>query len=373
MTSKLKLLSASSAVAAIMMASTPALATTQAGTDVLNTASVTYQVAGVTQTAPPVATNTFRVDRRVLYTLVEDGGASTSVTPGQISATTAGSTAIAATRFVLTNTSNDALGFDLTAADLVGNTVNGNSDDFNITTGTLRICVEGATPLTCLAAPTTTLSVNSLARDTGTVRILVVGDIPIAPVAGDSAAVRLSAVVREAGAAGAAIVYSNDTDVNVASTMQTIWGVPGALAADRGRRSADDDYLVAAPVLAVTKYSRVVSDGVTAAGAGNFPKAIPGAVVEYCILIANSGTAPASSVSISDDLGLVGTNTRVVYNASTANTGTATVATDANGNGTCTLSGTTTAGSLAGQVVSGTIASVPAASSAALVFRVTIQ
>jgi uncharacterized repeat protein (TIGR01451 family) len=50
--------------------------------------------------------------------------------------------------------------------------------------------------------------------------------------------------------------------------------------------------------LSVTKVSSVVSDGVS----GSNPKAIPGAVIRYCILVSNIGPVPATAVAASDPL-----------------------------------------------------------------------
>lgn len=50
--------------------------------------------------------------------------------------------------------------------------------------------------------------------------------------------------------------------------------------------------------LSITKISNVVSDGVS----GGNPKALPGAIMRYCILVANAGSGTATSVSISDTI-----------------------------------------------------------------------
>lgn len=50
--------------------------------------------------------------------------------------------------------------------------------------------------------------------------------------------------------------------------------------------------------LSVTKVSTVVSDGVSATN----PKAVPAAIMRYCILVSNAGSATATSVSITDAL-----------------------------------------------------------------------
>jgi uncharacterized repeat protein (TIGR01451 family) len=48
--------------------------------------------------------------------------------------------------------------------------------------------------------------------------------------------------------------------------------------------------------LSITKISNVVSDGVSASN----PKSLPGAVVRYCILVSNAGSATATNVAIGD-------------------------------------------------------------------------
>lgn len=50
--------------------------------------------------------------------------------------------------------------------------------------------------------------------------------------------------------------------------------------------------------LSITKMSSVVSDGVS----GSNPKALPGAILRYCILVSNAGSATATSVSIGDTI-----------------------------------------------------------------------
>ena len=61
----------------------------------------------------------------------------------------------------------------------------------------------------------------------------------------------------------------------------------------------DFTFCKAVPAISVTKVSSVISDPFN--GTTN-PKAIPGAVMEYCILITNTGSATLSSISASDPL-----------------------------------------------------------------------
>ena len=76
-------------------------------------------------------------------------------------------------------------------------------------------------------------------------------------------------------------------------------GQPNPVAEANYWNVADMPFSVAGATLTVSKTSSVVSDPVN--GATN-PKAIPGAVMRYCILVTNSGPAAAATVSITDTL-----------------------------------------------------------------------
>ena len=73
-------------------------------------------------------------------------------------------------------------------------------------------------------------------------------------------------------------------------------GNGGTSVARDGIDVATDDYTVSSAVLGVFKSSRIISDGVSTS---NF-KAIPGAVVEYCISVANTGAASATNIAVRD-------------------------------------------------------------------------
>jgi hypothetical protein len=84
MTSKLKLLSASSGFGLMLAFASPAYAqNTDANTLIQNTVNVNYQVGGVAQTQIN-AVNEFRVDRKILFSVAEKTTVgTTSVTSGQ--------------------------------------------------------------------------------------------------------------------------------------------------------------------------------------------------------------------------------------------------------------------------------------------------
>ncbi|NJM51270.1 MAG: hypothetical protein HC843_10715 [Sphingomonadales bacterium] len=354
MTSKLKLLGTSVAIAAIAAASAPAIATTTSGTDVNNTVNVTFQVGGVTQTPPPPAINTFKVDRKINFTIAER----TPVGTTNVSANQTG----AVTAFTLTNTSNDLLDFVVTPSQiLTGNATPRGTDAFNLTN--LLICLDANNDLVCDAAATASLTVDNLAQDTGSTTILIVGDIPASATNGQIAGVTATASARNSD--GSPITAANDATVNNPTTVETIF-------ADTGRdnsEAASDDYTVAAAALSVFKTSRVVSDGVSASN----PKAIPGAVVEYCISVANaSGSATATNINISD---AIPANTTYVASSILVN-GTVTTPgasqTCAGGTGVSDATDAD-AGQFGSNTVSGALSSIAGGASRALLFRVTIN
>lgn len=357
MTSKLKLLVASSTVSLAMLCSAPAFAagTTQ-GTSITNNVNVNFQVGGVAQTQQS-ASDVFVVDRKVIFSLAEKAPTgTTSVNPGQTGQITT---------FVLTNTSNDALGFIVTPSQVVTGltAAHGGTDAFDVTN--LLVCLDADANNVCDAAATSTLTINSLAADANTT-ILVLGDIPLAATNGQVSGVILTAEARNSG--GSLISAANDGTVNAANTVETIFadtaksGNGGTSAARDGIDVATDDYTVQAAVLSVFKSSRVISDGVSAS---NF-KSLPGAVVEYCISVANAaGGATATNVSISD---LVPANTTFVAGSIRINTAVTNIGTATQTCGTGTAGGTFSSGT-----VSATLNNIAAGQSQGLAFQATIN
>ncbi len=295
MTSKLKLLVASAVIPTVFLNAVPAMAagTTQ-GTSVLNNVTVDFQVGGVAQTQK-TASDTFVVDRKILFNIAEKATTgTTSVFPGQTARITT---------FLLTNSANDTLDFTVTPANIVGGTAaHGGTDAFDVTN--LLICLDANADNNCDAAAAASLTVNDLVAD-GTATILILGDIPAAATNGQVANVTATATalnsngsaITGAGAAAA------DATVNGAGTVETVFadvaksGNGGTSAARDGIDVATDDYTISAAVLTVFKSSRIVSDGVSTS---NF-KSIPGAVVEYCISVANAGgAATATNIAVRD-------------------------------------------------------------------------
>lgn len=354
MTSKLTYMGVIGLAALSSVAATPAFAAgTTAGTTITNTATVDYQVGGVAQ-GQQSASNNFTVDRKINLLVEEVGTVTTNVVPGQTNAVTT---------FQLTNSSNETLDFALVATQIVGGTAaHGGTDTFN--TNNVRIYRDNTATGTIGSwdAGDTLIAthVDELVVDTA-IRLFVVADIPAGLANGAVAGVTLRATAREGGLAGTqGAVITETTGANTAgkdTVFADIAGVAGDVARD-GSHSDNDDYTVQTATLAVTKTSRVISDPFNNT---TNPKLIPGAVVEYCIAVSNTGGAAATSVVINDPV-----PGQLTFNAGTILLG-GTVT-----SGTCDFNGTA-GGSYAAPNVSGTIASIAAGTASTLVFRATVN
>jgi uncharacterized repeat protein (TIGR01451 family) len=362
MTSKLKLLGASCLASVAILGSTPAFAAgTAQGTDISNTVSVNFQVGGVNQTAASSNTDTFKVDRKVIFSVVE----STTVATGTTSVVPNQSDAIAA--YTVTNSANDVLDFSLSLANMSGGAAPRGTD--NIDASGLEYCIDASANGTCDGAETwgTTGNIENLPADESRT-VLVRGDFAAGVTNGQIAGVRLTATALSS--AGAAL--TNDSgSANVANTVQNVFadvvGTNDNTAAYDGIVSTLDDYTVGAALLSVYKSSRVVSDPVTTAAGGTNPKAIPGAVVEYCISVANAtGGAQATNITIAD---VIPANTTfvagsILLDATVSSPGASQSCTVGTAGGSYT-SGTST--------VNGSLSSITGGNASALIFRVTIN
>jgi hypothetical protein len=356
MTSKLKKLGTSGLILAIMAASNPAFAAgTASGTNVVNTATVDFQVGGVNQPQQSSNNATFVVDRKVNLTVAEVGNTTTNVAPGSSTQVTA---------FTLQNTSNSVLDFALTTTQQVGGAAtHGGTDTFDVTAPTIYRDTNGNGTYDA-GTDTVVTFIDELAADTS-VTLFVVANIPIGLATGAIADIALTATGREGGGAGslgAALVQT--AGANTAGVDTVFADTAGTNDAARdGAHSDDDDFTVSAASLTATKTSTVISDPFN--GTTN-PKMIPGAVVEYCIAVANAaGGAPATGVTINDSLATASLDTTVAFVPGSIRLGSSCVY--ASG----VAGGTYTAGTKI--VSSGAIASLAAGGTTTMMFQVTVQ
>lgn len=345
-------LGAASIVAYAAVIANPAqAASAAAGSTITNNVTVNYQVGGFAQNQE-VASDSFTVDRKVNLTVAESGTSTTQVSPGQTSAVTT---------FTVTNLSNDTLDFALVAAQQTGGAgAHSNTDNFDVSN--VRIYVESGSVAGYDATDTLVTYLDGLLAE-GSKTVYVVVDVPTGRATGDVAAVTLTATAREAATSGTMGNALTETAGVNTSGMDTVFA-DGAGATDSSRNadfSAKDDYTVLAALLTAEKTSKVISDGFN-----SFPnaKAIPGAIIEYCIRILNAaGGATATGISIADTL-----PAEVTYDSSYGIKIGGTV----DGSNVCQTDGSS-GGSFAAGAVSGTIASLPAGEVRTLLFRAAIN
>lgn len=335
-------------------------ADTNFNTTIGNRATVSYSVNTVAQTpieSRPGAGNTtpgtgngadttFVVDRKVKFTVAEKNAAATPVVPGQNGAVTV---------WTVTNLTNGPVGFVFAAANQ-GGTVFTRPDAFDVSGITVYVDADNDEVADAGEAATGVLSV----AEGGTVQVLVAANVALTVTNNQAAHVRLTA---QATADGTATVLTQSAAADDPAVVESVFADAG----NDNSEFADDSYWVQSAALTVAKTSSVISDGISASN----PKSIPGATVEYAIAIANTGATEATGVAVSDP---IPANTTFAGNVSYqigAGAPTACVAetggTDSNSDG-CFVNG-----SNALQVAPGGGLTIPAASSATVRFRVTIN
>jgi uncharacterized repeat protein (TIGR01451 family) len=289
---------AATAATGVQAQVTPTPPGTAAGTEITNRATATYTVNG---TAASTESNVARfvVDRKVNLTLVTEQPANRQVNLGQQGAYTA---------YRLTNLTNGIQDFvlnpDQTSLSLG---ILPGTDNFDV--ANLRVFVD--------ANGVNGDGVYDPATDTGTfvdelgpnqsVIVYVVGDVPDTSAA-NLAFVSLQAAVAAGGTAGTqgGLLVQNSLDiVNSDNDIDVVFAdndSDDAFLGDlprngRARAYAAFEVGVRSVNLTVTKTSRVISDDL---GLLN-PRALPGAVIEYCLVVRNATLlTPASGVTLTD-------------------------------------------------------------------------
>lgn len=355
-------------MALVLLFSQQAFATgTAAGVTIANQAQVDYDVGGNAQelilsdpngnSTPGLASGalatTFLVDNRVDLTLVESGIiGSTSVNPGQDDAVTT---------FQLTNTGNSTQDYDLSVVNLVGGTVNASPDVDTVDMNLLRVFAD--TDSSGDWNPADLIFVDELAADTS-ILIFVVANASTALTNGDAGNIEVTATTHDAG--GATTLGDLTTDDAASADSTTTVEV---VFADGGLQLAQDGYLVSSATLAITKVATLISDPFN--GTTN-QKAIPGAVIEYVVTVANTGGEAAINVVISDvltDITLLSdffAGAEIEIN----NDGTVSTCTEEADGDVCTLAGGTLTVGVPGPAAG---LDVAAGTSMTITFRVTIN
>lgn len=284
--------------AAVMVAGPLAAQTTAgttAGTTVSNTAQASYTVNGTAQTATS-NTASFVVDRKVNLTVTTAQAANTQVNIGQTGAVTT---------YTVTNNTNGIQDFLLQGDQNFGTVVFAGTDDFDM--ANLRAYVDANGNGIYDPTIDTAQFIDELAPD-ATATVFLVGDVPNpSPGTTNLAIVSLRATVAAGGGAGtqgAALVptalnlLNQEAEVDVVFADGDSDGIGPDIARNgQGRAYAAYEVGVRNVALTVAKSATVISDPVNTLN----PKAIPGAVVQYCLTVANATLlTPADNVTLTD-------------------------------------------------------------------------
>jgi len=297
---------------------------TASGTSITNNATVDYQVGGIDQTQVPSNDAVFVVDNKVDLNVVTQDAAAVSVSPGSLFA----NGVYNVLRFRVTNDGNTTQDYALSVATVT-------------TGGAAKFVGNDAFDMDPEPILNTRIFVNSVRNDLDAqvyenaidtanfideleadhfVDVFVVLDAPLTATNGQIASYHLVATTYDAGAAGLGAQTTETAGAWVADTVQVVFaddpGSAGAGTDDAsdGKFSDQDDYLVVAATLTVTKASAVISDPING---GSDPKSIPGAIIEYTITLANAAGAgaPATSIAVSDSLNTEITNGTLAFYA----------------------------------------------------------
>lgn len=368
MRSTTQLLGAVSALALVAMTGAPAMAQgATAGSTITNDVSVSFQVGGVDQ-VEVTASDTFTVDRRINVLVNYTGTSPESVSPGQDRAVLA---------FDVTNLSNDVVDLDLSTA--LTNGTAANIDNFEIYLDSDGDGVLDASELN--DGPITFLDevASDLGAGTQSISVLVVADISVDAGNSDEFDIVLTANAHEGGTAGSLGTEVTATTGANTSGVDTVLfdGAGDTDAANEGDFSDTGDFVVSGAQVSVVKSSRIVSDPVN--GTTN-PKAVPGAVIEYCIAVSNAtGAATATGVDVDDDLPADVTFAQndfgiFVDAAATVTNGVATCDTNSGTDGEGNTAIFTAGGGTNGRdLIAGDLSDIAAGVTRALYFRVTIN
>jgi uncharacterized repeat protein (TIGR01451 family) len=286
-------------------------ALTASGTAINNLATVNYKVGGVTQTAIGSSQGgntsgagtptTFKVDTKLLITVTTNDAADVATTPGQVTSVLS---------FTVTNNGNLVQGVTFaTVQELAGVLASTAGAGFTGTdnfdpTG-ISVFVANGHGGAYVPATDTASSIPQLAVGASVV-VYIVSSIPAAQVDGDVAVEALKGQVTVAGvsatygtAPGAAITVDDTLSAWTPGTTQQLFADTAGLSGDTdalhdGISSSRDAYIVKSAKLTITKTVVVLSDPTGDA----IKHAIPGAVVQYTITIANSATATTAATNI---------------------------------------------------------------------------
>lgn len=286
--------------AMMIMAPTWAMAVTAPCTAINNAATIDYSVNSVDQADVVSNTATFYVGVKVLFDVVTLDSANVTVSPGST---------VSVLTFYVKNNGNTAFDYSLAveaAANGVASPWSGN-DSFNGTN--IAIHVEDGVNPGYQAGNDSATAIDDLAVGANDSVYIVYTPSDLSESDNAVAVYHLSATALYSGDGSSFDITAsgNDSISNAqigtcnGETVDVVLGdADGPATGDDAGDGTDSDtsaYEVSSATIAVTKGYTVISDPIN--GSSN-PKAIPGAVIEYSIAIANTGGSSATLTTITD-------------------------------------------------------------------------
>ncbi len=267
---------------------------TAAGTDVSNTATLSFGDDSDSLQEVTSNTETFKVDKKIDMTVTTVDINPVSTKPG-------------ATRVVLTyrvtNTGNSAQDFSLSILNSSTSAFNGDANDtFDATN--VGIFVDTNDNGTYDPDTDTQTYIDELGIDQSAT-VFVVADIPNDNLSdGDAAVYDLVAQVAEGGASGtqgADITQDDRNNPDNKLTVQIVFADNAGTADGQydGKFSSVDAFKIVIADMTIVKTSVVVNDPINDT---TNPKRIPGATIRYCFSVENGGSANAAIAKIADTI-----------------------------------------------------------------------
>ena len=263
---------------------------TLSGTPIDNHATINYKVGGLDQTPVDSDTASFVVDSKIDLAVSTSDGSAVLVTPGSSDKVLT---------FLVTNEGNSTRDVSLTAPNSATPAFGEPSEDFDA--DNISIFVDSNGNGTYDVGVDLASFIDELQPDSS-VAVFVVSDIALSVGDGDVASTDLiaqAAIGGSVGVQGGDVLTDDSGSADNPATVQTVFadGAGSADPANDGRHSSKDAYKGSSADLAVSKTADVSSDPVNG---GTNPKAIPGATVDYSILVDNNGTVSATNVVVVD-------------------------------------------------------------------------
>jgi uncharacterized repeat protein (TIGR01451 family) len=288
---------------ALLTTSNLALAAgTPANTPISNTATLAYDVSGVTQVSITSPAATFLVDNKIDLTVAEKDSIPTLVTPGQLRAVTT---------FTVTNNGNEIQDYVLIGGNVAGApTVFGTADNFNALA--CSTFAETNSIAGYQAGIDTALFIDELAPD-ASLAVYIVCDIPAVQLSNDQAVTELTAVTRTGNTAGLGVAVTQTIGVDNPAAVDIVFADAATTAADvissqgtRPIQTARDAAGYARDAYRVAAVTAIVTKTATCSPAAPLPntcsQAKTGTIITYTIQVNVTGGGTAEKLFITDPI-----------------------------------------------------------------------